>query len=165
MKNDECQRLQSRIDELQAELDRVKAADNENPVFKPNRSDVYFYLNNLGGDHRGSNVCKSSHTVWGGESIAFRTHEAAEAWADAIKVMLELRVCDGVVPVNKAGSAWMVKSDCCYIPIAGKVDFVDTALNHCFSPTFCDQKSCEAAIRIIGNVRIIKAMETLAWRK
>lgn len=163
MKNDECQRLQSRIDELQAELDRVKAADNGNPVFKPTGQEAYYLISHIGGDNPGR--CMQSSHANTKENVSFRTREAAEAWADAIKVMLELRACDGVVPVNKAGPAWMVKSDCCYIPIAGKVDFIDTALNHCFSPTFCDQAACEAAIRIIGNVRIMKAMETLAWRK
>lgn len=133
---------QQRVEELEREITACKeniahlesAAEKEkkeklNPVFYPKYGDEFYTIN-----HRSTGVMGTMpgvrYSSWvKDQTLAplFRTREAAQAYAEAFQVMLELRACEGVVVPTGLKRQWSFQFDTAYVESVGS-HFVAAAM-------------------------------------
>ena len=165
--------LKDRIEKLKKELAEVKRLalkEQECPVFVPGRNEDYYRLSAPTGKDGEDIISGYPHTCRASSYIpgpVFRTKEAAEAFAEAFRVMLELRAQPGVVKWCGSGQrrhTLMVGRGEQVVPYLGcdngTACDADRGL---FAPWYATKADAEAAIKAVGEERIIKAIKTLAW--
>lgn len=92
----------------------------------------------------------------------FPDKETAEAYADAFRVMLELRRCEGSGEVDRTGDGWF------YEIHHQSFDYNTPHVapeNFSLCPPFPSEEACEAAINKVGKERVIAAYKLLAGVK
>lgn len=154
------EQLQKKIKELQAQVDAMpdEPKPTGNPhVFVPKEGEEYSVATRYNGMFSGIDGYRNTSK---GEKPAFRTKEAAEAWADALNVMLELRVQPGACSYED--TEWFIVVD-----HYGKIREVHNPLtlnSITLSGMYENQESAQAAIKAVGVERIRKAAVTLAGK-
>ncbi len=155
----------SKINELEKQIKELRVIVEKpepplSPLFIPNGKH-YYYLNSMGGVGSGSVGAGTAHT----NRPSFRTEQDAKDFAEAIAVMLELRVQPGVVPTLRGISQYYIKpnSNQKELRIEGWTSGNANLGFSAFCPPFASPQEGEAAIHKVGESRILAAMKTLAW--
>lgn len=155
--------LQNNIDRMREELksmeDKLKESEREdNGIFVPvGGSGVEYY--ELYQNCVDGFFSEQTHAyACGVYTPVFKNKEIADAYADVFKVMMELRVCDGVSKPYNGGIQYS-------IDYRGNVAIwwsLDAKLTRSISPCFKTKEQAEQARDKVGKERIIKAYHTLA---
>lgn len=159
-KQDALNRL-SAIEKETEELRKIINAPNVplNPVFIPDG--CYYYIHGLGGVMP---LGEKKETIYNGTSksnrnASFRTNEAAENYAEAFKVMLELRACEGAIPhPGKDEFVWTLN-----VGLNSKHVYASYQNGCVFAGVFASERLADAAILKVGRDRILAARKTLLW--
>ena len=147
--------LEKQLAEMQKQLDEMKkqsAESKELPSMLPPLEEGnvgYFIDHNFKVD--GITYCDESDIDF------FPTPELAEAYADAFKVIIELRRQPFSGDYNGMCDAYYIESD-------GVVSRSDCWNVACFAicPPFPSYEACEAAVKAVGEGRILAAYRLLA---
>lgn len=147
-------RIEAEAKALRAEIEAEKW---QSPVFVPGVDETFYLISQqssgFGFMSCGKYTCSSYNP-----GANFRTKEAAEAFADAFNVILELRACDGVAPA-KGNNQYVIAFGEDEARISSWL-YRDSVGVIC--PTFATEYAAKAALKKITPERFLKACKTLA---
>lgn len=159
MNGDEANKRLNAIEEEAKKLREIINAPDAsgNPIFYPKAPDIAHYLTSSRIEEKSPfSVQRIEAGRSGWAQPAFRTKEVADAWADAITVILELRTCEGYDPIGKYAMNIRLSSK--------SIDAQDMSYWRDSSKifgTFATQIDVLRAIEKVGKERILKATATI----
>lgn len=156
--------LQARLAELTKLIAECECGE-DSAIFRPKSGERYHYLSGeLGGARHGEYFSPREGGV-SYERPAFRTRDHAQAYAEALAVMVDLRAAKGVVAAKHGEWQYMIEAKTegsgLRLEVRKRRDR-SVKFSRSFSPTFANENDAQAAIQSVGGDRILKAMKTLA---
>jgi len=149
--------LEKKHAELGEEIKRFKEQGEGHPdVFTPvNSSDQIYCID--------QDICTGKFTAGGckkaGDPVknVFRTEEAAQSFADGLNVIMELKACKGARKFMAGEENWTIRV------VGGEVslEYWNRTPSCCIFACFDTRENAEAAIKKIGEARIVAAVAGL----
>jgi hypothetical protein len=157
----QAKEMQAKLDEMKATIEAQRKAEEDKQNLKSpfgiGSGEFYYVLSRCfdkGFEVKGRYdlSCFKADTKY-----IFNSQESAENWADAFRVILELRSCEGVEANTCEKQQYYVftsKQLSVYVDYA----YVQTGF---VSPAFSTEESAKKAMLTVGEERISKAFKTL----
>ncbi len=158
----QAKEMQAKLDEMKATIEAQRKAEEDKQNLKSpfgiGATDGYYYT--IDREAGVGFTAQGNYSLRGfnpNTNYIFNSYESAENWADAFRVILELRSCEGVEANTCEKQQYYVftsKQLSVYVDYA----YVQTGF---VSPAFSTEEAAKKAIDTIGEERIARAFQTL----